>query len=65
MGTHITSAEKPEAIRLKDLSFKGNGVWEGIDTRWSPYLSVDDARKLHDVRAALKRGDIKAAPTPQ
>lgn len=31
------------------------------DEGWSPYLSVEDAYKLDDVREALKRGDIKAA----
>jgi hypothetical protein len=31
------------------------------DTGWSPYLSVEDADKLGDVRDALRRGDIKAA----
>ena len=28
---------------------------------WSPYLSVDDAYKLDDVREALRRGDVKSA----
>jgi hypothetical protein len=28
---------------------------------WSPYLSLDDAYKLDDVREALRRGDIQAA----
>ena len=28
---------------------------------WSPYLSVDDARKLDAVRVALRRADIQAA----
>ena len=31
------------------------------DDGWSPYLSVEDAYKLDDVRDALKRGDLKAA----
>ena len=31
------------------------------DTGWSPYLSVEDAYKLDDVRSALRRGDIKSA----
>ncbi len=31
------------------------------DTDWSPYISVDDARKLDDIRDALRRGDISAA----
>jgi hypothetical protein len=28
---------------------------------WSPYLSLNDAKKLDDVREALRRGDLKAA----
>ena len=28
---------------------------------WSPYLSLDDAEKLDEVRLALRRGDLKAA----
>jgi len=28
---------------------------------WAPYLSLEDVRKLEAVRAALRRGDLKAA----
>jgi hypothetical protein len=28
---------------------------------WSPYLSIEDAYKLDDVREALRRGDLQAA----
>lgn len=28
---------------------------------WSPYLSIDDARKLEAVRLALRRGDVAGA----
>ena len=31
------------------------------DSGWSPYLSLDDAYRLDDVRDALRRGDVKAA----
>ena len=31
------------------------------DTGWSPYLSVEDAYKLDDVRDALRQGDLEAA----
>jgi hypothetical protein len=31
------------------------------DTGWSPYISLDDAYKLDDVREALRRGDLKTA----
>lgn len=28
---------------------------------WAPYLSLQDAYKLDDVREALRQGDVKAA----
>jgi hypothetical protein len=28
---------------------------------WAPYLSLEDARKLDEVRAALRRGDLQRA----
>ena len=28
---------------------------------WSPYLSLDDAHKLDEVREALRHGDIRTA----
>ncbi|MFQ5627586.1 MAG: hypothetical protein ACE5I1_02405 [bacterium] len=28
---------------------------------WSPYLSLQDAEKLDEVRAALREGDVKKA----
>jgi hypothetical protein len=31
------------------------------DSGWSPYLSLDDAFKLDDVREALRRRDIRSA----
>ena len=31
------------------------------DEGWSPYLSVEDAYKLDDVRDALRRGDLATA----
>ena len=31
------------------------------DDEWSPYLSVDDAYKLDNVREALKKGDTTTA----
>ena len=31
------------------------------DDGWSPYLSVEDACKLDDVREALRKGDVKSA----
>lgn len=31
------------------------------DGGWSPYLSIEDAYKLDDVRDALRAGDLEAA----
>jgi hypothetical protein len=31
------------------------------DHEWSPYLSMADAKRLDEVRLALRRGDLKAA----
>lgn len=31
------------------------------ESEWSPYLSLDDAYKLDDVRESLRRGDLSAA----
>jgi len=31
------------------------------DDSWSPYLSLEDAYKLDDVREALRRGDLRGA----
>jgi hypothetical protein len=53
--------------RHKKLIHEGQYVAEVevelIDTEegWSPYLTLDDANKLDDVRDALRRGDVKTA----
>jgi hypothetical protein len=31
------------------------------DHEWAPYISMADAKKLDEVRVALRRGDLKAA----
>ena len=31
------------------------------DDEWSPYLSLEEAGKLDDIREALRRGDLKKA----
>ncbi len=31
------------------------------DTGWSPYLSVEDASRLDNVREAIRRGDLESA----
>ena len=31
------------------------------DDEWSPYLTIEDAYKLDDVRVALRKGNLKTA----
>lgn len=53
--------------RHKKLLHEGKYVAEveveliDTDEGWSPYLSLDDAKRLDDVREALRRGDMRAA----
>ena len=53
--------------RLTKLVHEGKYVAEvdvelvQSDTGWSPYLSLDDAYKLDDVREALRRRDVGTA----
>lgn len=35
--------------------------WIESDTGWSPYLSLEDAHRLDEVREALRHGDLKRA----
>jgi hypothetical protein len=35
--------------------------WLESETGWSPYLSLQDAQKLDEVREALHRGDLQRA----
>jgi hypothetical protein len=53
--------------RQRKFLHEGNYVAEvdvelvETDAGWSPYLSLDDAYRLDDVREALRRGDVRAA----
>ncbi len=35
--------------------------WLESEAGWPPYLSVEDAQKLDDVRQALRQGDLSKA----
>ena len=53
--------------RFKKLIHEGRYVAEVeldmiyTEEGWSPYLSLDDAYRLDDIRETLKRGDVKSA----
>lgn len=60
-----TVIKKPYTKRVHEGQYVAEVDVELIITNegWSPYLSLEDAYKLDDVREALRRGDIKAAAT--
>ena len=54
---------KPKTKLVHEGDFVAEVPVELIETEdgWSPYLSVEDARKLDEVREALRCGDLKSA----
>jgi hypothetical protein len=67
MGKQFSEEAEVRKRTRKKLVHEGRYVAEvevellERDDEWSPYLSLEDAYKLDDVREALRRGDIKAA----
>jgi hypothetical protein len=61
--------EEKSMIRRRQTKFIHEGQYAAevevdvIETEegWSPYLSLADAEKLDEVRAALRRGDLHRA----
>ena len=61
--------EAESAVKRKTIEFIREGKYAAevpIDLieeegGWSPYLSMDDAKKLETVRLALRRGDTATA----
>ena len=68
MGIWIQAETKMNKTEQTKLVHEGNYVAE-VDVEllveepegWSPYLSLEDAYRLDEVREALRRGDIKTA----
>ena len=48
-------------VREGDLVAEVEVRLEEAEGGWAPYLSLDDAYKLDDVRDALRTGDIRRA----
>ena len=55
-----TKATK-KLVREGDLAAEVEVDLVDAENGWAPYLSVDDACRLDDVRQALRAGDIKQA----
>ena len=61
--------EVKQVRRQKEFVHVGDDVAEVdidviyTDDEWSPYISLEDARRLDEVREALRAGDLKRAAT--
>jgi hypothetical protein len=54
---------QPHTKFVREGQYGAEGDVELIDAEvgWSPYLALEDAQKLDDVREALRQGDLKRA----
>ena len=59
--TDMKTRSTTKLVREGDLVAEAEVYLVEGDAGWTPYLSLDDAYKLDDVRAALKSGDIDRA----
>jgi len=57
----MTKRRRTKLIHEGDYVAKVDVELIDTDDGWSPYLSLEDAHKLDDVRDALRKGDLKAA----
>ena len=67
MGTWVHAQTPMSKKKRTKLVHEGSYVAE-VDVElveepegWSPYVSIEDAYRLDDVRQALRRGDIRTA----
>jgi len=63
MGTEALMMTKKQRKLVHEGQYLAEVEVELIqaDDAWAPYLSVEEARKLDDVRTALRQGDLAGA----
>ena len=59
--TTMTGKSSKRLVREGDLVAEVEVYLEETQGGWAPYLSVEDACKLDEVRDALRKGDVKRA----
>jgi hypothetical protein len=59
--TIMKSKATKKLVREGDLAAEVEVHLVDADGGWAPYLSLDDANKLDDVREALRASDVKRA----
>lgn len=57
----MTQKQMTKLIHEGDYAAEVDVTLMMTDDEWSPYLSLEDAYKLDDVRQALRQGDLALA----
>jgi hypothetical protein len=57
----MTTKRRTKFVHQGQYAAEVEVEWIESDTGWSPYLSLQDAEKLDQVREALRSGDLKKA----
>ena len=58
---HMRTKATTRLVREGDFVAEVNVNLIEADGGWAPYLSLDDAYRLDDVREALRSGDVRRA----
>ena len=58
---NMNTKASTKLVREGDLVAEVEVNLVDAESGWAPYLSLDDASKLDDVRDALRAGDVKRA----
>ena len=59
--THMRTKATTRLVREGDFVAEVDVQLIEADGGWAPYLSLDDAYRLDDVREALRSGDLRRA----
>ena len=59
--TEMNAKSSKRLVREGNLAAEVDVTLVEADGEWTPYLSIEDAYKLDDVRDALRAGDVKRA----
>ncbi len=57
----MTTKRRTKFVQEGEYAAAVEVEWIESDMGWGPYLSLDDAQKLDEVREALRSGDLKKA----
>lgn len=57
----MSAKRRTKLLREGDYAAEVEIEWIDAESGWPPYLSLNDAQRLDDVREALRNGDLRRA----